>query len=301
MRTWWLSVVLLSACGGGGAKSVPLGELGKALEEALCDMAIDCGTVADRSECTGDLDTRQLEASVKAGKIRYDGALAAKCLDLFSTSCSMPFVDDDSCDAVFKGTLAVGAACLSNSECASARCDLSACDPDAACCRGACLEARPTIPVGGKCAFSDAACAKGAYCDYVTPSADSVCKLIESKREGEACDGARSCALGLFCKEDTKVCARPPKRGEACEPDQYNCPYASDYCDTETLVCTPKKAVGQPCQGFLDCVSSAECSDAKVCVARGKEGEACATVSCASGLDCQGDVCVKPTPEPVCP
>lgn len=301
MRTWWLSVVLISACGGGGGKSIPLGDLGDALEKALCDMAIDCGTIADRAECTGDLDTRQIEASVMAGKIRYDGALAARCLDAFSRACSVPFVDDDSCDAVFMGTLPLGGACLSNAECASARCDTSACDVDAACCRGTCIEARPTIPVGGKCAVADATCAKGSYCDYVTPSADSVCKLIESKPEGQACDGARACAAGLFCNDETKVCARFPKRGEACVPDQYNCPYASDYCDEGTLVCTPKKAVGQPCQGFLDCVNTAECSEAKVCVARAKEGEACVTVTCASGLECQGQICVKATPDPVCP
>lgn len=293
-------MVLLSACGGGG-KSIPLGDLGDALEKALCDMAIDCGSITDRAECIGDLDTRQLEASVKAGKVRYDGVLAAQCLDDFSRSCSMPFVDDDSCDAVFKGTLALGAACLSNVECASARCDTSDCDPDAACCRGACIEALPTIPVGGKCATVDATCEKGAYCDYVTPSEQSTCKLIERKPEGQACDGARACATGLFCNEETKVCTRFPKRGEACDPDQYNCPYASDYCDTETLVCTPKKAVGAPCLGFLDCVNAAECSDEKVCVARGREGEACLTISCASGLECQEEICVKPTPDPVCP
>lgn len=305
LRTWWLGVFLLSACGGGGGKAIPLENLDEAVKKAFCDLEIDCGRVTDRASCDGlyTEDVPQLLASVRAGKIRYDGSATAECLAAFSTACSMPQTDDAACDAAFKGQVAVGGACLTAIECASERCDNArSCDGTVACCRGVCLEALPTIAVGAPCSGTEATCGKGAYCDYVASPGVSTCKLIGMKAEGQTCDGARSCAGGLYCS-DTKVCTKPPKRGEACDPTEYLCNIYQDYCDPETRVCTARRAVGEACNSSSACRAEAHCDvDAtKLCVADGDEGEACLGASCRSSLECQNGLCVKPAPDPVCP
>jgi hypothetical protein len=306
LRTWWLTVLFLAACGGGsGSKAVPLDDLDEAVAKAFCDLEIDCGRVTDRAACGNDLytdDTPQLVASVRAGKIRYDGAAAADCLADISTLCTKPISDDANCDAAFTGLVTVGGACLSDTECASDRCDKASCDATVACCRGVCLEALPTIAVGGTCSGTDADCVKGAYCDYVGAPGVSTCKLIGMKAEGQPCDGARACAGGLYCS-DTKVCTRPPKRGEACDPTEFLCNIYQDYCDPETLVCTARRAAGEACNTFSACDADSHCDldGTKRCVADGAEGEACLGASCRGSLECQNGLCVRPAAPPACP
>ena len=71
---------------------------------------------------------------------------------------------------------------------------------------------------------------------------------------GESCENAQ-CQAGLKCK-DGKVCAVPPKAGEACSFD-LACD-ASQYC-SDTKVCTVRAAAGGACTTGIECPVGALC------------------------------------------
>lgn len=295
-----LALTCISAAACDDGNSIAIEDLDEAIASASCKLALACGTLPDKQACppASTSEAAQLRASVKAGKTRYDGAAAARCLDSLANLCSMDGGGqaDPACDQAFKGTQPVGAACLSAVECMSGLCDTSECDGSVACCRGTCGS---VVAIGGDCSASGAVCVTGAYCK--TAPAPSVCAPIVAADEGQACAGG-SCKAGLFCVD--QVCTRLLAPGEACDPSQFDCNPFRGFCDSATNLCTAHRAVGQSCNGSNDCVEYAECTDVAgegVCVARARLGEACLDKLCLVGFVCQEGVCALPAPEPVCP
>ncbi|MSP90939.1 MAG: hypothetical protein EXR79_03910 [Myxococcales bacterium] len=98
-------------------------------------------------------------------------------------------------------------------------------------------------------------CKPAGFCDKAGVGGQcQVGKCTVYAKAGESCDTAK-CAAGLTCK-DGKVCAVPPKAGEACDME-LSCD-ASQYCSA-AKVCTVRVAAGGACKTGLECPSGAQC------------------------------------------
>lgn len=193
------------------------------------------------------------------------------------------------------GTLADGAACFDDYQCAGGDCRKTS--SDASC--GTCAKA---APVGGDC--SNAECVEGSTCVHSTGKA--TCVAVKIGQAGEACFGSDGtvvrCADGLRCAfgADEAKCAAPAAAGAACK-SQYDC--------QETLRCIAGKcaapvAAGGDCTA-LECDKGFGCSVDHKCVAitqvgigqdcdivrRCSEGE-CVGLSAMGSTD--GEVSIKP-------
>src|SRR3954451_13975582 len=103
-------VCLLAACDGGGG-SIPLAELPGRVVSAECAVEVRCKQSPSQQACAESLKIRvkQIMADVDAGKVHYDGAAAADCLELInSLDCTYRSVlstTSDPCRQTFQGTV----------------------------------------------------------------------------------------------------------------------------------------------------------------------------------------------------
>jgi hypothetical protein len=317
----WVSMVAavlaaLAGCGGSGSGSgdVSLQELPARAVDVFCQAELACGLFPDSASCHSALqaDQGQVEADVAAGKVKYDGAQAAACLDALpaSVSCTQSAPrrpQPSACNQIFVGTVAMGGPCLANEDCVSASCDFKACATATMCCAGTCATPQPSsVAVGGAC-NSINQCAVGAYCNFdVTPF---VCAPV--KAAGQPCSSSNECMDGAACLPTSasslsmRACGRPPRRGEAC-PGPTSCDSRADFCDPLTMKCVARLAPGAACMpAAMGCVAWAFCDTTSLkCVARGGVGEPCDATNggtCLSDLTCAGGVCALRPLKPVCP
>jgi hypothetical protein len=312
----FLAVVVVSlgaaGCGGG---NIPLSDLPARAEDVVCNAELACQAYPDSASCHAALHTNldQIQADVAAGKIKYDGAQAAACLDSESTilicRLSAPRVRQPSaCAATFVGTVAAGGACLVNEDCVSARCNTANCTTGM-CCVGTCAAAQPTgVAVGGAC-MSSSQCVDGAFCDFSVVTSPT-CAAV--KAAGQPCTSSDQCVSGTACLAmsggamTTRACTKPPGHGETCS-GAGSCDDRGDFCDPATMKCASRLLPGSACDPLVaPCVLYATCDTATMkCVARGGIGAACGTAaapaSCLSGLSCTNGTCAASAPRPVCP
>ncbi len=195
--------------------SLSLEELPSELAAVGCEKIYDCCSADEREgqifigsdvdECTStmgalfSLISGQITASEKKGRVKYDGAAAAACMDQArAASCAeydtmecstgiTPLVakggactenmecidgicigDDDSADPEVEGTcgaaLADGEDCVDDDDCSSEQCDFV---------DGKCV---PKLPDGESC-FSDDECESGGCVDDVCGTKTSSCTL----------------------------------------------------------------------------------------------------------------------------
>ncbi len=228
--------------GGGGGGTVALEALPTAYYAALCASLYRCPTQPEsgtalaifRDEATcqrraGALAGASLDdllAAVRAGRIRYDGAAASRCLQEVTARC----VQDDAelgrlCRGAFTGTLSPGTGCWRSEECAEGYCDHGMSSDRQ--CPGVC---RPGVAVGGACTtarqcagWGDAtsACPSGT-CVAVTPGSaaavGAACGVVVSGTTATAVP----CAGGAVCVnnrcEAVIAADAPCMRGQPCAP-----------------------------------------------------------------------------------
>jgi len=253
----------------------------------------------------------QLVAATKVGTVLYDAAAAGTCLAAWTATCvtwqaaKMPAV----CDGMFKGTVALGAACKLNGACLSGYCQL----PESACpgvcktpgqvgvsCALSAACAPGLVCFGGKC-VADKPAKQGAPCGFGLPCADGLwCAMAAGKgtclplaSKGGPCLNSTGCAAGLTCvvvnAGKPGTCATPGAVGAACSykafPDPTAC-VAGAVCipDGNAGKCAAKGTAGQACFTTKQCVGlDAICVGAK----DGKAG------TCAP-LPGAGDACTPP-------
>jgi len=134
------SILLGSACG--GSDDLTAGELSGTILSLYCDKAYgECGDQqpagyqdfygATAAECETILAAflgteADVNASVAAGRIDFDAAQGAACIDdstaqIDAISCADFFAgnltDDASCDAALQGTVAAGGTCYTSIDC----------------------------------------------------------------------------------------------------------------------------------------------------------------------------------------
>jgi len=282
--------------GGGGGSTIAIEQLQPALVEAVCASATICKgafpfTFASSSTCVAMLsgemtDFPELIAAVQSGKVAYNGAEAAKCIQAMRNSCA--FFEEGSkapagCDKTFVGSAADGAACDRDEVCKSAYCKANATQGCAGACAAkvaageACEQTKACagtlVCAGGKCvenlpAKKDAPCEHlkceaGLYCDHSTIR---VCTDLVTV--GGKCDDGQACAAGSYCKPNAKtgpaVCTALGKAGEACGPQGLS--QGISGCESG-LVCAP------------------DSKSAFFCVTRAKLGEACTTTAQCGTID----------------
>jgi len=266
-----LILVAAAACkSGGGTNGAQALASPQAFQDALdatsCATAIRCGVLgaSEATTCASNAaSARQAFPSpysvtdaVKAGRLTYDPASAARCLSaLGSAPCTanalLTRVAD--CDAVFTPVVAVGSQCFSSGECVGGYCDA----PEG--CAGTC---RAHLATGANCANATQ-CDPGT--DFCDPGSESCTTLPVA---GASCSGEGSCGPALFCvvsgSNTTGACQSAGSAGDVCRPLTLAGSTCSPglYCDTTAspAVCAARLGQGSTC------ASDAACSDTLACV-----------------------------------
>lgn len=201
-------------------------------------------------------------ASVDAGRIAYDPAMATECLAAIEAA-TCAELDGGSgpavCDGVFTGTVADGDVCGSSDECATGWCDAGIT------CPWLCAARKPE---GSDCSDSGE-CLSGA-CDWAT----HLCVPDVPGAEGEPCGrGVDSCLPGLYC--DSGVCRPRLAVAEYCSGFNNDC--QTGLGCAEDRRCRPLVPVGESC-------AAAACGMGVYCSAAA--GTRCADIPWRAGDDC---------------
>jgi hypothetical protein len=294
--------VAASACGGGEEPAPDLAFC-DAYAARRCERLFACvplyaqDVYGDSSTCTERFETgcRIEGVLVATGRNRAssDACLAA----MSSATCDDVFLQGvDACQ--FKGSLAAGAACGADSQCASGFCRT----PETSFC-GVCAE----LAGEGAVCESDSACQSPLLCSEAG-------RCAKAGGEGATCSETAPCNWASFyCSNGDGTCKRYGTAGGACNeagPDiSAPCDWGLTCRPGGTGTCQPNRTVpaGQACgaagpgEPFVSCHGSASCID-NVCQAPGKDGEAC-TVSplgdspgCLPPAICLAGICRLPDP-----
>jgi hypothetical protein len=187
-------------------------------------------------------------------------------------------------DCNFRGSLAAGAPCNENFQCASAvclgahetlgtggplpstcgacaptaavgeSCSSSGCGPGAICSGGAVCVAVTYGALGASCAANASLCAPGLYC---TPPPPQVGRCVGFPGNvGDSCSNSISCAGTLVCEGTPQTCQQPVPTGGSCSIGQ-DCAYGL-VCvqSTSPGVCTAITSVmpGESCGFGTQCL-----------------------------------------------
>jgi hypothetical protein len=161
-------------------------------------------TPTNEAECTAAFtpwiedDFAEQNEAVAAGRLRYDGGAAAACFaELDAAVCTAANFgpQNEACDDIFVGAVAVGGMCLHDDECVG--------DGDAICFGQACT----ALPAVGMACMTGGSvgdqCVHTAYCDQST----TLC--VARKANGAVCVSALEC-LSLACDATGHCSDRPP-------------------------------------------------------------------------------------------
>jgi hypothetical protein len=217
--------------------------------------------------------------------------------------------DDDACeDILVAGTLADGAACGADTQCASGDCKSSSTTANRC---GVCVA---RVAIGGACGGADAGnCVKGASC-ATKGGTTGTCVARTVLAEGDVCfDPAKpasapaSCGEGLVCNQDgsnTSTVVKCTKRGGA----GSSCISESDCLEALTCLnatCGSPGPIGTSCTTSSQCANAVCSSDTKKCVAVEwvAAGGACDSIvrRCTRGSCSQSGsgpgTCIDPLPD----
>jgi hypothetical protein len=233
----------------------------------------DASLVGTRRQLSSPFFCPRFVAGVQAGRMRFDGALAASCLETqraLLATCppkqTFPGTDLAACGAIVTPLVPVGGACRAVYD---ANLGVE-CQGEAFCgtfmvpgaCEGVCTA---RVPVAGHCNASiDLRCTKTAVCSNV----GSVCVAIPPPGgAGTPCMlfGSRVCTDGLHCGSDIQVCtptvaSGPCSNSSDCAPPTH-CARATPSSTSNT--CVPIKKVGDPCTvGAYECAVAHQCDNA---------------------------------------
>lgn len=282
---------LLAACGD-NIPAIELDELYAETVRVRCERLVRCGLLATDEACTAFFrtpDEDDLYAAIDAGKIRYDGEAARRCLD---ARAELPCDETshevrtliEACDRMLVGTLEVGVPCAFDRECSSDSCDAPVCPPDT-CCTGTCLATRV--------AAADAPCATDEECVLETfCSRQGLCSPLAAR--AQPCRLDAHCDHGLACIGATElqdgVCRALPLLGESCP--YTRCAELGATCNSAEI-CVPIGLPGTPCTTGSDCSPFTVCGPSGLCIDVPRLGEPCG-FECAGEAWCSNGTCIEP-------
>ncbi len=303
-RASWLALVIVGCsssssvtpAGGNGSSATTAAQ---AVAQALCDRTQACapallqglygdvGTCVTRVTATFAPGLSAKGSAVTATELNACAAAlpAASCGDLLSNR--LP----DACTPP-AGTLADGAACGVDAQCATKHCKLAA--------GKTCGTCAARAEVAGTCvAATD--CAAGLTC------VNGVC--AKAGTSGSACSATAPCRPDFVCRGG--ACAAPVTAGTACADgegcDELHgvvCSVVSKKCVTVTYGAT-NAACGLVPSGLELCAGSGFCKGAKApsyqgtCIAAAEDGAACDLTNgpyCGAGATCVDGKCALVDP-----
>lgn len=238
---------------------------------AFCDGLGSCCSTRmrpfDRASCETSVRGLLEARAAMSENVRFDSAAAAQCLR--NVRAALPTcagVEREPCNRIYAGTVATGAPCQRDAECA---------------------------PVAGSDTYCLQVCkaarraAAGEACVRTCRSEDD-CGLLPGEPPADLMSrttwGECFTEDGLACVGGT--CVRAPGAGAACLANAI-CDRGFD-CTNQTCVALP--AIGAACIG--DCAPGAYCSLAGVCAAQAAIGAACDDdEACSADASCGRDAC----------
>jgi hypothetical protein len=311
-----LALPAAAGCGGG---TMSFTDFVDSYPAAFCHLRVLCGDFPDQASCLPEeqrphyFDT--LRQDVASGKISYDGARGAACIQGLSglPACSgSAFAAHDpypACDVVFTGTVAAGDPCFFHEECAAGgACHLDdpICNSRVACCAGTCQAVPPPAGAGGDCTSPLQRCVPGTICTADQVGNGSTC--LTAVGVGAAC-GSSPCAYPLYCDPDSQTCQAPVGTNGPCNPALagQDCDDQNDRCDFTTHACTRRLSPGEVCvASAVGCAIYASCdATTGTCVTWPAAGEACdpsgSGSPCLNGsCDAATATCTLPPAVPAC-
>ena len=318
-----LACAAYAACSGGkggnGGDGIAFADFDAAYRAAVCHYRVLCEEMPDQATCVASTNYNvgvgtsllpTMQADLAAGLVAYDAQAARACVDLFNSirSCTQVEVAqalghfEDTCRAVFSGTLPPGGGCFFDEECSGRDdCSPSGCTTQE-CCQGTCFATPAPYPAGGDCSQMPQgwSCAAGTTCDTTTLGR---IPAHRSSRPGRTA-GARGTPARLptsarLLPGNRSVCTAPVERGQGCGTtgDVFFCNDLRDYCDGSCKASIPVGGAcpSGGCVGYANCVGS-------ICVAQVGPGAGCGTTDdCLGQLVCDATLhCTLPPPGPSC-
>jgi hypothetical protein len=129
-------------------------------------------------------------------------------------------------------------------------------------------------------------CVTGTHCDIGQTD-----RCIPTPGRGEPCPG-NVCGEGDFCNNFAAAGATCEAIKAVGEPCLETAACATGYCTNN--LCAPYPTIGQSCTG--ECADDLYCQ-AGICTVKQSAGQSCDfDLPCASGLSCDGTVCVQGQP-----
>ncbi len=256
---------------GGGELTIE--QLFDAQLNAICEYMVRCGSFEDMTTCKNVFGSNarlpnDIVDAVKSGNVNYNAAKARECIDAIAQrSCerwnalgNRP--TPPACFEALSGTVANGAACVTNEQCISQQCNQPANCP-MACCTGTCSNTPPPSVknLGDSCA-GNSYCL-GGYCDVT-----GVC--VAYKPQGATCSSDYECADGLNCRANP---ANPNDRR-----------------------CQPMVGLNGPCTSTNDCLELSNVCSNGACREGGLTGWACPAPAdpCQPMHVCASGTCALP-------
>ena len=300
LRAWYVVVLAsVTACStGSNGSAVSTSQACADWASANCKKFQSCAPFliqrdfGDLATCTSRLALACPPNAMPSGSTLTPGALEA-CDRAYQTATCADYLSNKNPSAcAFKGSLAVGAVCAADDQCANGYCQALV---PAAC--GVCAT---RSPVGGAC-FSDLDCEQtGLTCGAGT--------CVPLAVLGAACDQAHPCEPVLYCSSAGSCVARLGL-GAACDPTTNDDPCDGTtglYCNQVSSLCVqaPVSTAGGPCgltaDGTLSiCGAAGACqlpdgATTGTCQAAVLEGAACDPLNgpnCLPPGTCLGNVC----------
>jgi hypothetical protein len=308
-HVWFVTSLAVTACQCGPLQPLTPTAFCDRLEAASCEDSQQCGLISPHIACRPGWNLRSwsryagcppdLEASLDAGRVRFDGVLAADCFGVPSTACANARPAE--CWNVVRGLVAAGGVCTGNADCQEglecrggntcpSTCALPRCDAGSVELRdGGCEQPLPPTPTQGKSLGEP--CAAASEC-----AAGFTCKrgscLFDRAAEGEACARERLCQVGLFCVEG--ACSRGLAAGASCINTFVPCEVdLSCTADGQAGATCAALREGAPCTTACDLAGRLRC-DLGACRPPVSEGAPCERSS-----QCRG-ACLEGRCAPVC-
>jgi hypothetical protein len=247
--------------------------------------------------------TTQLDGQTKHNRGVYDATKAAACLKELETATCLKLSDSNSttvqaCNAVVKGTVAIGGACIFEQDCAN----------------GAACVKSDSASCGGTCAAKKApgeACQNASDCDPGGTSKVAVCGLSPQVCAQNPAPTRSEAAVGADCggsETEIKICARGStcsangsaitckafvREGAACTVGNNECEF---FTSCKAGICTRFNSVGGSCSANSTATEEASlCLQGScvggTCVAPKAEGESCTSFTDCASFSCSVGKC----------
>ena len=283
--------------GSGGGTGLTADEACNNLAVALCSKTDSCTPFAtsiyygDASACAA----RSKLSCVPALALSSTGATPAK-IDACAKAVAALGCSDNQLayslpDCVFKGTLAAGTACGSNSQCVGGYCRFTS---------STCGVCSSRNAAGGSCTAA-ADCVAGATCVNGT--------CATQLPIGMACSASKPCKLGLYCKAGSCAAAGTMANTPCDSNITESCNFLAGFFCGQSNVCVKSQvantgsACGLSATNYTECTYGGTCNTSGgtvgTCVAAVLDGQACDStnaLNCLAPATCENGTCKLTNP-----